>query len=970
MMKKLMTHVTFFAVVFAFILSFHATATAQTYSTLRIATYNSLNYPANSGTRDPELKEVLQYIDPDILIIQEVVSSAGLTQFLANVMNDGQPGTYAAAPFSDGYDTDNGMIYKLSAVSFIGPQTVLDTDLRDINGYRLRPVGLSVDTLDIHIYSTHLKASEGYEADRHAEAAILRSHLNSLTPGHFVVGGDMNLYTSTEPAFQEFIESQADNSGRLYDPINSSGNWHDGAAFADVHTQSTREPDNGDGGASGGLDDRFDFLLPTLNFQGESGWQYVPDSYTNLGNDGNHLNQSINAGANTAVPTEIANALYYASDHLPVYLDVRRQVLGPASVTLVTPNGSEIWYTGFSRNITWTSENVPGTVSLEVNRSFPSATWETIVSSTTNDGVHSWLLNGPLSEFARVRISVDGQPAVKDSSDANFYVQTPVLTIVNPNGGETWYNGTTRNIDWSSLGIDGNVKIELNRAYPSPTWETLFPSLANDGTEGWPVSGTVSTHARFRITSLVNSSISDTCDSDFNISNPFLTLQSPNGGEIWYVDESETIQWNSGGLSGNVAISLNRSYPSVNWETIIASTAVTALSADWTVTDPITEQARIRIIYTPNSQYSDTSAANFEIAYIPGPPVILHDARGDTVPGPVTFTAIVTDDLPGFVTKLHYRTADELDFDSLTMTATGNTDEFAASPTLSFGAYDYFIRSTDALAQNSSTELSRLMIVESCEPEISYDNGTAELFNWSADSGFSWAVKFTPPATPFVLCEARVAIAAFSPDLAHSPIDIAVIQANGSGGMPGDTLLSLRRGSIGNLIGGFPSPGAYWAIVNLQDAGVEAPVLTSDFYIAVANGYDAVSNPHTSGEAFGLDDDSYSGRSVVYEPCDEEWIIEDGEHDNSRFGNRMIRARGWISEPSSLVVQRSGEDIRLSWSATGAPYYLIYRSLISTGPFDAPIGAVSDTTWLDTDAVTTSYGYFYRVESSASSIPE
>jgi len=80
----------------------------------------------------------------------------------------------------------------------------------------------------------------------------------------------------------------------------------------------------------------------------------------------------------------------------------------------------------------------------------------------------------------------------------------------------------------------------------------------------------------------------------------------------------------------------------------------------------------------------------------------------------------------------------------------------------------------------------------------------------------------------------------------------------------------------------------------------------------------------------------------------------------------MIRARGWISEPTTLVIQRSGDDILLSWSSTGAPYYRVFQSSDSEGPFATPIASVSDTTYLDNDAVLNSEIFFYQIKSSAS----
>ena len=48
------------------------------------------------------------------------------------------------------------------------------------------------------------------------------------------------------------------------------------------------------------------------------GITYVPGTYHAYGNDGNHFNDSINQPPNTAVGQLVANALHYATDHLPV----------------------------------------------------------------------------------------------------------------------------------------------------------------------------------------------------------------------------------------------------------------------------------------------------------------------------------------------------------------------------------------------------------------------------------------------------------------------------------------------------------------------------------------------------------------------------------------------------------------------------------------------------------------------------
>jgi hypothetical protein len=62
-------------------------------------------------------------------------------------------------------------------------------------------------------------------------------------------------------------------------------------------------------------------LLVSASLLAPGGMDLITSSYTPFGNDGRHFNDAVNAGTNTAVPAEVANALYLASDHLPVYAE-------------------------------------------------------------------------------------------------------------------------------------------------------------------------------------------------------------------------------------------------------------------------------------------------------------------------------------------------------------------------------------------------------------------------------------------------------------------------------------------------------------------------------------------------------------------------------------------------------------------------------------------------------------------------
>jgi hypothetical protein len=131
----------------------------------------------------------------------------------------------------------------------------------------------------------------------------------------------------------------------LFDPLNASGNWHENSAYASVHTQSTRVEQLPDGGAGGGLDDRFDMILCSASLLDSAGFLLLSDSYTSCGNDGAHFNLSVNYGTNSAVPQSIADALYWASDHLPLFVDISHDTAAAIEqpVVRVWPNPMQNW---------------------------------------------------------------------------------------------------------------------------------------------------------------------------------------------------------------------------------------------------------------------------------------------------------------------------------------------------------------------------------------------------------------------------------------------------------------------------------------------------------------------------------------------------------------------------------------------------------------------------------------------------
>ncbi|MBK9099337.1 MAG: endonuclease/exonuclease/phosphatase family protein [bacterium] len=281
-----------------------------------IMSYNVLNLVlTDTLERNPYYRTIFSNVQPDILVCQEMTSQTGVNGFLIRVLNRVSSG-YAAGTFINGTDTDNAIYYKTSLFTFIS-NTPIATALRDINEFRLRH-NATGDT--IIIYSVHLKAGDtsADSIQRAAEIDNLRIITDALPPNsNFIILGDFNIYSSAELAFQKLLNQSQ--SGYFIDPLNLVGSWSNNGTFDSYHTQSTRVRNLGDGGATGGLDDRFDMILMSQSIMNAGGITYYPGSFVTYGNDGNHFNDSINKPPNAVVSQQVADALHYASDHLPVY---------------------------------------------------------------------------------------------------------------------------------------------------------------------------------------------------------------------------------------------------------------------------------------------------------------------------------------------------------------------------------------------------------------------------------------------------------------------------------------------------------------------------------------------------------------------------------------------------------------------------------------------------------------------------
>jgi len=285
-------------------------AQAVVYDTLTVMTYNVeyFKYP-ESDTTIKYFKKVIQKIKPDIACFQEIKNDYSGKIFLYKVIENLDVYDYVKINEDRVLDSYNLLIYNISKLKFLY-ENIINTESRDINAYYLR-VENHVNQDTIVVFSSHLKAGGGEEQkeQRYREIKNFQKYVSKLDKDYPIIfAGDLNVYTSREKAYQVLIDSI---SIDLDDPLNKPGDWHENPNFSFLHTQATRANFSG-------LDDRFDFILMSYHFFDGKDIEYVRGSYKAFGNDGKHLNKSINDPIPSGLDKEIADALYNASDHLPV----------------------------------------------------------------------------------------------------------------------------------------------------------------------------------------------------------------------------------------------------------------------------------------------------------------------------------------------------------------------------------------------------------------------------------------------------------------------------------------------------------------------------------------------------------------------------------------------------------------------------------------------------------------------------
>ena len=189
------------------------------------------------------------------------------------------------------------------------------------------------------------------------------------------------------------------------------------------------------------------------------------------------------------------------------------------SITVTSPNNSNLWETYSDYHITWTTTGVIDNVKIELYRN--DIYVMDIVESTLNDGDFLWNIPAGLVDSTQYQIKIydAGNPSTYDFSEY-FEILTPTIQVIKPDGSSAWNLGTTYSINWTTTGTIANVKLEL---YLNNTFVlTIASSTPNDGHYSWLVLGTLGSSDLYQIkVSDVSKSAIYDYSENFRITSPF-----------------------------------------------------------------------------------------------------------------------------------------------------------------------------------------------------------------------------------------------------------------------------------------------------------------------------------------------------------------------------------------------------------------------------------------------------------------
>ncbi|MHC1774230.1 MAG: T9SS type A sorting domain-containing protein [Lentimicrobium sp.] len=208
---------------------------------------------------------------------------------------------------------------------------------------------------------------------------------------------------------------------------------------------------------------------------------------------------------------------------------------------IYTPYQGAVLYQNSEIIVQWYTENSnPVYVDFSADN---GQTWTRVGSGVTGQ---IFYFDAPAvnSNQCLVRVSDVNDPAVSGQSPLFSIVPTPEITLITPNGGETWNYGGLNTVTWTGSNLNNSIDLEYS-SDGGITWQVFwYGESSPDGGSIQVETPMVNTgSARIKISDTYYPGANDISDANFTINVPPFIIYSPTAGYSYYTDQTLTVSW-------------------------------------------------------------------------------------------------------------------------------------------------------------------------------------------------------------------------------------------------------------------------------------------------------------------------------------------------------------------------------------------------------------------------------------------
>lgn len=283
------------------------------------------------------------------------------------------------------------------------------------------------------------------------------------------------------------------------------------------------------------------------------------------------------------------------------------------SIALTYPAGGETFQVGETVTIRWNAAGVTN-VNIGFTTDPTGQTYDYLIGTNIDAslGQYQWTVPNSITVTGTIIVVKTGSDTPYDYNRTFFNIEAAQssITLLSPNGGETYQPGKKVTVRWQSQNM-GQIAI----MYTTDNWFTSdYISQTIDSSAGsveWTIPNVNSSTCMVGLGDGVTNDYSDAFFTIAPGAQPYVQLTAPNGGEVWTAGTAQNIRWTSQNSS---SVKLDYSTDSgTNWKMITASTSATTEVYSWNVPNEISANCLVRITDVTDVSAQDVSDGQFSI---------------------------------------------------------------------------------------------------------------------------------------------------------------------------------------------------------------------------------------------------------------------------------------------------------------------------------------------------------------------